>query len=263
MNRKYCIVSDLDGTFFNSSSVPAPANLEALRDFAAEGNYFTVATGRYGKIAFKLAEYCNAPMIVCNGACLYDIESRSIFNVRTFDAAPAYRLMKEIHERYPKPRIRYTAPEGIHYLFEGEKTDLTGQWFKIVFESSGEDERDTKFRRYDLMQVEDYVKEHYPDSFRYQFSAPILFELLQDNASKGISVGDLREYYKERGEDVVLVGIGDYENDRELLCAADIAACPENALPEIKELVQSRGGIVTADNDTGAIASLIEHLKRV
>lgn len=259
---KYAIVTDLDGTFLNSESKPAPANLEAIERFKAAGNYFTIATGR-NKI--KWVDYANAPVILCNGAYMYDPATDEIINKHSFDGAPAYSILCELHAKFPGPMIRYTDDRDLHYLFkEGEKDDIGDRWYKIVFESASPSPRDTAYKRADLSDICEYLEKNYGDAFRYNFSSPGLFEMLQHGSSKGISIGDLRDYFKGRGENVVICAAGDYENDVEMLDAADIAVCPSNALPSVVEMVRKRAekgsGIIAADNDSGTIADLADRL---
>lgn len=60
------------------------------------------------------------------------------------------------------------------------------------------------------------------------------YEILPQNISKGTALEELR---KACGmEDFTFVAAGDYNNDIELLQAADVAYCPSNAAEEVKRL---------------------------
>lgn len=260
MNKKLCIVTDLDGTFLNSESQPAPRNLEAIERFKTAGNYFTIATGRY---AIKWSKYANAPVILCNGAFMFDPSDGKILNKRSFDGAPLYKILEKVHDRFPKCLPRYTDDRDIHYLKFDGSDDIGDKWYKVVFESQETDpNRDTKYKRADLSDICEYLQESLGELYRYNFSSPWLFEVLQNNASKGISIGDLKEYFKARGEEVTIYAAGDYENDIEMLDAADVAVCPCNALPSVREMLEARkdrdgSAIIAADNDYGTIYDLI------
>ncbi len=261
-NKKYVIVSDLDGTFFASNGLPTENNLAAVERFKSAGHYFTIATGRFRP---QWCECANAPCILANGSFMLDVDRGEIINERTFDSKDAYELLKEVCDVFGNIRVRYTDRNDIHYLFLTDSDDeISESWYKIVFESVIESENDTPYMRADLRRISDYLRSKYPDRFRYNFSAPFLFELLQHGASKGVCIGDLKDYFKARGEDVTVVAIGDYENDMEMLEAADIAACPSNALPSVQGYVESRvqkgSGIIVSDNDSGAVSDLVDKL---
>jgi hydroxymethylpyrimidine pyrophosphatase-like HAD family hydrolase len=89
-NKKIVIVSDLDGTFLNSQSVPAERNIAAVDALKKAGHYFTIATGRY---AIKWSKYANAPIILCNGAFMYDPATDIKINEHTFSGAPLWEAL--------------------------------------------------------------------------------------------------------------------------------------------------------------------------
>ena len=63
---------------------------------------------------------------------------------------------------------------------------------------------------------------------------------------------------KESGRKMKLFACGDYENDITMLRAADFSVCPENAIPEVKELVD----LCLCHCDRGLIADLIDRLDK-
>lgn len=253
-NKKIVIVSDLDGTFLNDDSVPAERNITAVETFKQKGHYFTIATGRY---AIKWSDFANGPVILCNGAFMYDPRSGIIINEHAFYGKPLYDILCDVHRKFPGLAIRYTDNRDIHYLFANNEDDIGEMWYKVVFESSFSepDKANTE-----LAEVKDYLLQNYRDKFHYIFSSPWLFEILQPGVSKGAALNDLRGYFASRGEDVVIYAIGDYENDLEMLRCADVPVCPANALPSLKEEVENMGGMVVSDNNEGAVADLIDRI---
>ena len=83
-------------------------------------------------------------------------------------------------------------------------------------------------------------------------SAPTLLELLPKGATKGQALKKLKALYPDR----LAVCVGDYCNDLDMLQAADIPACPENALDEIKDICK----IHLCHHRDGCIADLIYKL---
>ena len=61
------------------------------------------------------------------------------------------------------------------------------------------------------------------------------------------------------GKGRTLVAMGDYDNDRAMLSEADIAFCPQNALPELKALADRIG----PDCDRGLLAFVLEELEKM
>ena len=53
-----------------------------------------------------------------------------------------------------------------------------------------------------------------------------------------------------------MIGVGDYNNDLEMLAEADLAAVPENGHPDAVQLADT----VLPSNDDDAIAALIERI---
>jgi len=263
MNKKICIVTDLDGTFFNKDSVPAQSNIEAVERLKAAGHYFTIATGRY---FIKWSMYANAPIILCNGAVMVDTLTDTTVNRHAFDGRELYATLESVHGKFPDSVVRYTDSRGIHYLNFDGKDDIGDGWYKVVYESRHTDiRRDTQYKRADLSDIYECICGILGDSYRCNFSAPTLLEILQNGVSKGTAIGDLKRYFAERGEDVTVYAAGDYENDIEMLTAADIAVCPSNALPLIREMIEKRASydgsaFVAADNNSGTIADIINHL---
>ena len=95
-----------------------------------------------------------------------------------------------------------------------------------------------------------------PDRFCYVKSCPTIFEIINPKATKGIAIKKLKEYFRSQGEDVILIAAGDYENDLDMLKAADIAVCPSNALGTVKEICRYE----LRSNNEGAIAHLTEKI---
>ena len=86
-------------------------------------------------------------------------------------------------------------------------------------------------------------------------SSPTLLELMPKGASKGQALKKLKELYPDR----LAICVGDYCNDLDMLKAADIPACPENALDEVKDICK----IHLCHHREGCIADLIYKLDSI
>jgi hydroxymethylpyrimidine pyrophosphatase-like HAD family hydrolase len=103
-----------------------------------------------------------------------------------------------------------------------------------------------------LDEVRDQLKTVFGDIFTYEKSSWRLLEVYRSDRSKAAMIDTYRSYYRDRK--LKVYAVGDFENDFEMLRAADVAACPSNAIDIIKEICD----IKLCSNDEGAIADLIE-----
>ena len=246
------IVTDLDGTFLTSDGRPTNENpnLTAIADYKKNGGRFTVATGRYGsKFGELFPEYreiINAPAIMCNGAYLMNCENDSVI---TDAFMPIQRIKPLIDDITALPydiimKIIVREPDDVRMRSPQELTQ--DKFYKSVV--YGE--------KQDLDKVADLIKSKYPDRFIYVKSCPTIFEIINPKATKGIAIEKLKEYFCSLGEDIIIIAAGDYENDLDMLAAADIAVCPSNAIDSVKAIC----GYTLKSNNEGAIAHLIEKI---
>ena len=263
------IVSDIDGTFLGKDSRMVPENLEAIEYFKSEGGLFTVATGREAySIPHRIpliAELCNAPVIACNGAYIWDASNDRILLEeflpepeisQIVDAARAacpdvslrvacggkhltdkeYPILKAVSERYPG-RIEVLPYENIPH----------GQWHQITWMDEPEA----------LDRVRSVIEPLFRGGCTCSLGGRTLLEVHSVKGTKGAMLPRLKSLIGK--ENATLWAIGDYENDYLMLKMADRCAMPENGIERLREIP----GIVTVcDHDEGAIAGLIRHIEQ-
>ena len=262
------IVSDVDGTFLGKDSRMVPENLEAIEYFKKEGGLFTIATGREAySIPHRIpmiADLCNAPVIACNGAYIWDAQHDRILLEeflpepeisRIVDAARTacpdvslriacggihltdkdYPILRPVAQRYPG-RIHLRPYEEIPH----------DQWHQVTW--MGDPAA--------LEQVRRVIKPHFKDCL-CSLGGQTLLEVHALNATKGAMLSRLKSLIGK--ENAALWAIGDYENDYLMLTMADRCAMPANGIDKLREIP----GIVTVcDHDEGAIAGLIRHIEK-
>lgn len=260
------LASDIDGTFVWNGGMIPPRNLERLRYFCENGGHFAFSTGRNHKDIYRLfpnlSELVNMPCILCNGSYLYDAKTRGILNPQYLDPC-AGELMREIAVRFPEVGFRVSFPDGflvpadnkviMHELaYFGlaelatvrDISEFDGQnWFKAVFLA------DTKT----LSRIAALIHENYPERFSLTRSSEKMLELQPRGISKGSQFPYLRGLYPG----AALWCVGDFDNDLEMLRAADVAACPENASEQVKSIC----AIHLCHCKDGAIADLIDRIE--
>ena len=271
----YLIVTDLDGTFFGKGARLVERNLTAIEAFKAGGGHITAGTGR---IPFNIrkgipacGELFNAPAITANGAFIYDLTADTCLRSTPMDpeaTLAAARLVESLN-----PRVGMRVSTGNSFLvnrdrlndailrdiggdpdaYDGDVLPLSAwrteeaTWYKMVFRGEYED----------LLSVRPAVEAAFGDTFEYSVSSPRFFELQRRGCTKATGLRFVAEYLQERlGHPVTTVAVGDQENDLPMLMAADIAACPANAVDSVKAVC----GLHLCHHDEGCIGDLIERL---
>jgi Cof subfamily protein (haloacid dehalogenase superfamily) len=261
------ILTDLDGTLFNSQGEVTRADRAAIRTFIAGGGLFAVATGREPHNARRhLPDVpLNGPSIVLNGAAVYDFVRRRYLSTIPMDKAAAEDVLSHcLKMDWPLDLQVYTT-DGIYYASPLDVADpgflrihqpttyepmaalLEKTWIKTVLLERAADalapmraylaEKGYDQRLALVEGTTDVVK-----IGKYQ-------ELLPQDVNKGTGVDALRQLPVYAGR--TLIAVGDYWNDMELLEAADIACCPANAIPEVKAVCAH---ILPSHNDDPMVA---------
>lgn len=271
------IVTDLDGTFFGLGAQPPEANLQAIAEFCAQGGQFTYGTGRMHKnIARVLPEsgtLCTLPAVVCNGSYLLDFSTGERLYPTSMKTADVIAVAKYARELTPEVGVRVVTPDG--FMTDGHGTDIQRemaripfdfphvlpidewqganpeeQWFKLVFRGSAEH----------VAAVRPYLVERFGDRFEYAVSGPRFLELTVKGCTKASGIGRLKDMYRERtGRELFVVACGDQENDLAMLRAADLAFCPENAIPEVKAICQA----TLCNHAQGIMPEVVKQLQRM
>ncbi len=261
---KYLIVTDLDGTFVHQGKV-VPKNIEAARRFVAGGGVFTLATGRiFETVPRALPQpeaLINAPAILCNGAYLYDFNTGHTFAESFIPAETAAEMVEFISKYCAEVPLRVSTPRGIRLdtprgrviediaLYSEARIEIApmaawrlDDWYKLVLRDEPEA----------LARVRALFAEHLSGKgLVCCLSGKHFLEIQPDFCNKGEGLRKLLALAPYRGRTVI--ACGDFENDIELLQAADIAVCPANAMESVKAIAD----YTLCDCSEGLIAEVI------
>lgn len=262
------IYSDLDGTLlttWDQGPLISNENIKAIKDFQTQGGLFSIATGRnlqnvmhlFDNITFEL------PMVLVNGALVYDCNHKKILNYTRLDVdfckeliayfAQSNRVSLVIsdfdtvyHVIHPHiPQQDLPALDFKTTAIDMEKAmDLT--ILKMVLVTDPKDRLDIE---------QDILSLPYASRIHLAASSTRFAEIVSKGVSKANSIDFVLNHLQI--SDRKLVCIGDYLNDKEMLDHADIAAIPENGLDELKK----PGRIITTHHNEHALADLIKQLK--
>lgn len=264
------IVSDLDGTFFGTNGELLQVNLDKIEYFKSEGGLFTFATGRdvpaVDTLIPNAADIVNLSAILSNGSFIYDFRKREKHCERCISIPDFKPFITDIITRFPDVgvRIGIREPQGFFcpnytellskelapfkkYTYVLSIDEMPQQyWYKAVLIAD--------CGRID--EVKAYIDTLDTSMFTIFKSSPMLLEVLSCDATKGKQLSSLKRYINNLN--AKCIGVGDYDNDFELLSMADITASPENAVDKIKNI----SDIHLCHHTDGAIADLIDILDK-
>lgn len=262
---KVILLSDMDGTLLNSRKQINETDMAAIEKFRSLGGKFTIATGRTIQTFEQYAETLKLtmPVIIYNGAALYDYSRGEILYSRALPdgcremAEELLRQMPEAGGEVLRADSTYvfsnTEYQQLHTKLCGiipEYAELgaipQGGWLKILFAMSPED----------ISYLEILVKQlKFNERADFVRSSTIFLEMLP----KGVSKGSALEAYRELDgmSEYTFAAIGDFDNDIEMIKAADFGVCPANAEESVKKAADH---VLSRTNDEGAVAELIDHI---
>ncbi len=265
------IVSDIDGTFLGNGSRVVPENIEAIERFKAQGGLFTIASGRMylnvKTVVPEPAKLLNAPAIMANGTCLYDFSAEEIIDYAPLDKDLTALALAWVRESFPTVGIRVSTltgfvtdrltgfikkdlapyPNTVRVITDGVWCPRDEVWLKIVFRDEAQV----------LEDVRAGLEKRFPGAFEYGKSAMRYLEIQMSGCNKASMLVKLRKLAEDKlGRKVTVCACGDYENDLAMLGAADISACPENAIDKVKNIAD----LCLCHCDNGFIAALIDRL---
>lgn len=258
---KLMLITDMDGTLFNSQSQISKENCSALEYFVSEGGIFTLATGRSEQsvLPYLKSLPVNAPIIVYNGAVIYDVTRQKYLNEHGL-SENILETVADIIQYFPKIGIQVYQKGKTYFLRHNQlslsdsKLESPGKifqyqeipfpWIKILLIGMPEE----------LTEVEKYLHAKV-QPFRTVYSDIHYLELLPEGVSKGQALRHLLQNFVH--SNLKTIAIGDNLNDLELISVADLGIAVANAHPELKKHAKW----VCDHHDLHAVAQVIGWLK--
>ena len=269
------VASDIDGTFIWHGGMNNARNEERIRYFIENGGHFSFSSGRNHKDIYliipELKEMCNMPCVLCNGAFCYDAQTDEISNPTFLDGEKTLAFLRRINE-VSENRIGWRITDRGGFLIRDDDEIIKASmvkmnmldfatriapfnefdgngYFKVVFTSD-----DIPY----MLNVFEQMKKEFP-TFGYTRSAVHLMELLPQGISKASQLGYLKEFLRGKYGEMRLFGIGDFDNDADMLKFSDVAMCPENATDGIKALCD----VKLCHARDGAVADAIDKIEKI
>lgn len=264
------IYTDMDGTALTDWDrgpyLPA-RNLEAILAFTEAGGVFSVASGREAQdiMRFFPGVEFRCPLVCGNGAVVYDALAGRV--LRRFPLPASYKEECAAYVLSHRDVWLVAADaEEIYQVTFGvpEKDEPIGDWDRLPLRVEEFLAEDRFIKAVYVLPpggpgMEELKRETalLPSAalMTATQSSPRYLEMVDCAVSKAEGIRLAR---RSAGlEDRTLVCIGDYFNDLPMLQLSDIPACPENAVPALRDMCR----IVTCDNNTGALWDLLRQLR--
>ncbi len=260
---KVIFMTDLDGTLLTDDKKILPQDLAAIRRFTEGGGLFTVATGRGCGMARSIVEALGIeiPAVVFNGAAVYDFKAEK-FVWQCEIGMHARDYIRRISEQFPDLGIEVLHEQTIYTPFinqtELEHLALEGipthhctieelpenGWLKVLLahEPSRMDE------------IQEYITASDMQQAQWVRSAPTYYECLPEGVDKSMGYRQLIDILG--AGDRFTVASGDYMNDLAMIQKADLGV----AVASAQEAVKAAANLVVCDNNSGAIAEIIDYI---
>lgn len=264
--RQVIIMTDVDGTLLTDDKQILPKDLEAIQRFIAGGGWFTVATGRGCGMARSIVKKLgiDIPAVVFNGAAIYDFEEER-FVWQCEIGAHARDYIRRLHEQFPDLGIEVLHEQTIftpfinqteldHLALEGIEPHLCTidelpekGWLKVLLAHEPEK----------MDEVQKYIEASDMQDAQWVRSAPVYFECLPKGVDKSTGFRMLKEKLGVRG--FYSVAAGDYMNDLAMIQKADLGV----AVASAQEAVKAAADLVVCDNNSGAMAEIIDYIEKL
>lgn len=259
--KGYLICTDCDGTLTYEAGKVSDENAKAIRHFQEEGGLFTLATGRFPGHAYEFQDKIevNAPVVALNGTVLFDLKKKQLIHEWTTDKKDCYELFDYIHRHYPNVWecwVNYTYQDSVSFK-PGEHKPGDGALEDFFETLPNQLYKSLSFQAADITpKLQRDLKGKFGHKFRFDTSWQEGLEIQPIHSGKGIAV----QYMKENldAEIHTTIGVGDYENDLNLLEYADIGYAVENAIDCVKAVADR----ITVSNKEHALAKIIEDLEK-
>lgn len=267
------LATDLDGTFLTKDPQGRRRNLDAIEYFKEHGGHFTFATGRghtavLGGSYFDRQTLLNLPAVTGNGAVLYDFAAGQVLESTPIPASLVGELFYEMKRLAPTAGIRVIVDGAVLY------TDVSNPimeedyaWLSPKMEPRILPVEEWgayglyKLAIRDEVAVVDALKPALAELFRGRLeisqSDNNLIDVQMVGCTKASGLRRLCALCFDHP--VTLCVAGDYHNDLEMMGAADLAFCPENAVDEVKAICRA----TLCHHDRGLMADIVALLDRM
>lgn len=258
------LCTDIDKTLLNDKNEISTENRNAIEYFKSEGGLFSYVTGRNINASSLIFENLepNAPMIIFNGAGVYDTQKKELLEIEYVD------------------RKHMDVIEFVEKHIPGVAVDFVGDTLSYYYNINHLLADHRQFERGMVVDIDDYraldvpivktlfmadadvlskvrqliAESEYADMFEYVQSTSEFYEVLPKNSNKGTGLEKLAKLVGIPMNKTIAVG--DNGNDIQFIQKAGVGIAVANAIPELL----SCADCITVDNNSHALKAIIESL---
>jgi len=257
------LVSDIDGTLVNSEKEISKENEKSLSLFREMGGLFTLATGRSYVEAKRYIEQLDVscPVILCNGAMLFDPATQNLTPVCTMDREILLYILKRLTQSMPSTIDFFVY--GIDRIYATKlgplsRMGLEGIDFRLEMVNSFDQLPKEPFikliaiaAREEMDLLTDWCRQldHLP--LEFILSSDHYFEILPQGVSKGNAVKGVLDRFNLTPQQAA--AIGDHCNDLSMLKLVGLPGAVANAHP----LVLQQARVIVPPNDEHGVSHFI------
>lgn len=260
-------ITDYDDTLYNSQLTVSAENHEAIRYFMENGGRFTIATGRAHRTFTPQIErehlQFNAPVILSNGAAIYDYEADR-YLVRTTLPEDMTARMVELCRQFPELGFEAYHEEDIYVHNPNLVTETHLARMGVPHRECPIEEMPTPWNKILLEQdhpvlqaVHEYINRSWDHCCEAIFSNKYLLEITAKDSNKGTMAAKIAALLGISHDH--LYCIGDNMNDVPMLALSAIPFAPDNCAQGVKDW----GARILPHCDDHAVARAIEILDKL
>ncbi|WP_309867466.1 HAD family hydrolase [Desmospora profundinema] len=251
-------VSDIDGTLVTQTKNIPVANQQSISAFREQGGYFTLATGRSYLEAKRFIQELKVdlPVILCNGAVLFDPATKELKAVSSVERGLLFRLLTQLETWGQEVEIFIYSLDRIYAtrisppLQEALKEH--DDQFPLELIPTYDDLPDVPVIKVVAVAAPHTMPKlhRWSDSLNYPLetvqSSENFFEILPGGTSKGNAMEQIAKRYRLTIDQCA--AIGDHLNDLSMVRKAGLSAAVANAHPE---LIQAAHHVVPSNEEAG------------
>jgi Cof subfamily protein (haloacid dehalogenase superfamily) len=254
------LASDLDGTLLFNNQV-SDINRKSIEKFQSLGGSFTIASGRNYNEAKHIIEQLNIslPVILCNGAVLYDPKLDEIIPIKTLDVKLAIDIACELDVDFVESDVFVFTIDQIY------ATKVSPYTLNITNTNDFRIQVISSFREIPQQQIIKIVTITKPENMSsvinhieqkkwptdYVQTGDDFFEIVPQGASKGKAISHVLRELQIPNEKAA--AIGDHCNDLSMAEHVGLFAAVSNSHPSTLE----KANLIVPSNMHDGVAHLI------
>ncbi len=256
------IATDMDDTLLDASSSLTPRTLSALQQAISAGVMVSLSSGRMPESMLPFAEKIgvNAPMILFNGALIYDHRTDEVLYSNPIPAATALEVAKMIESE--GVYLQVYPGRGYYCNRRCEHTDRYEASIRVPCTELGLPL--SQWMHSDMIKMlaiatpeiidrlQSKLRATFPTGVNFMKSKAHYLEIVGEGIDKGSAIKVLAEKLSLSTDEIM--AFGDGQNDASMLAASGLGVAMENAVAECKTAAK----LIAPRNTEDGVAQVIE-----